>query len=240
MPEQTTFGRFARRLKSAYRRLRDGQLSVLSSEIIRQLHSETSAFGLRRDLQNKFPIPKAKIEITIRQLKDEDLAGLLDETLQDSAEQRVVSDQQGIIKAGIPGCHVAVANDSQEPCYMQWLISSEYNNLLEAHFQGILPPLKESEALLEGAYTPPAFRGLGIMPVAMAKISEQAAVLQARWVITFVGVDNIPSLKGCRRAGFEPYILRRDRWFLFRRTVSFQAIPDKQLQHYHKTTGGKP
>lgn len=238
LPGRTVFGPLARRLRSAYRRLRGGQYSVLLSEIMRQLHSETLSFGLRRDLQINFPAPKAKIDISIRQLENEDLASLLDASSQDPAEQRVVSDQQGIVKAGIPGCYVAVTSDGK-PCYMQWLISSEYNKLLEDHFQGIFPPLKKSEALLEGAYTPPAFRGLGIMPVAMARIAEQAAVLPARWVITFVGIDNIPSLKGCRRAGFEPFVFRKDRWFLFWRTVSFQAIPNSQLEHYHKNTAEK-
>ena len=41
----------------------------------------------------------------------------------------------------------------------------------------------------------------------MAQIAERGTDLGARWVITFVTVDNIPSLKGCQRAGFVPYLL---------------------------------
>jgi hypothetical protein len=48
--------------------------------------------------------------------------------------------------------------------------------------------------------------------------------LGARWVITFVTTDNEPSLKGCHRAGFCPYVLRRERWLLFRRRLSFEPL----------------
>jgi RimJ/RimL family protein N-acetyltransferase len=81
---------------------------------------------------------------------------------------------------------------------------------------------------MKNAYTPPAYRGLGIMSVAMALIAERASEIGAQEVFTFVGVDNIASLKGCQRAGFHPVLLhdcvrlgygviRRDR---------FEPLPD--------------
>jgi hypothetical protein len=43
-------------------------------------------------------------------------------------------------------------------------------------------------------------------------------------VITFVDEQNPASLKGCLRAGFAPYLRRRERFRLFRRSVTFDPI----------------
>jgi RimJ/RimL family protein N-acetyltransferase len=43
----------------------------------------------------------------------------------------------------------------------------------------------------------------------MALIAEKADTLGARYVITFVAPDNVPSLKGCQRCGFSPDLLHR-------------------------------
>ena len=71
------------------------------------------------------------------------------------------------------------------------------------------PNLEPDEALLENAFTPVAYRGHGIMSAAMALIAERAADIGARNVLTFVGDDNIGSLKGCQRAGFHPHLLNQ-------------------------------
>ena len=67
----------------------------------------------------------------------------------------------------------------------------------------------------ENAYTPPAYRGLGVMPAAMARIAERASDFGARKVMTFVATDNIASLKGCQRAGFHPHLLHQRARFGF-------------------------
>ena len=63
------------------------------------------------------------------------------------------------------------------------------------------------------------------MPAAMSKISEKAKDLNARWVLTFVAQDNIPSLKGCYKAGFKEYLLRSDKWFIHPFFRSLKFIP---------------
>ena len=125
----------------------------------------------------------------------------------------------------IPTCYVAVTQ-AGAPCYMQWLISSEYNDSILSRFNHVFPLLAPDEALLENAFTPEAYRGLGIMSFAMAHIAKKAESLNARWVITFVEKDNVPSLKGCKKAGFVPYLLRDDRWFLFHRRLTWTPLPD--------------
>ena len=62
------------------------------------------------------------------------------------------------------------------------------------------------------------------MAHAMALIAEQARDLGVQQVITFVSKDNIASLKGCERAGFAPYLDRRESWTLFRWRVRFRPL----------------
>jgi hypothetical protein len=79
---------------------------------------------------------------------------------------------------------------------MQWLFNAADNAFIQA--LGGFPRLEAHEALLENAYTPVKYRGLGIMSAAMALIAEHAAAIGATHVITFVD-DNVASLKGCPR-----------------------------------------
>ena len=93
---------------------------------------------------------------------------------------------------------------------------------------GGFPPLADGEALLENAYTPPAYRGLGVMAAAMAQIAERARDFGARKVLTFVATDNIASLKGCQRAGFYPHLLHRRTRFGFGLITRdrFETLPE--------------
>ena len=64
------------------------------------------------------------------------------------------------------------------------------------------------------------------MPAAMARIAERGKDIGARYVMTFVAESNTPSLKGCKRAGFYLYMMRREKWFLFRRKLTFTKLPE--------------
>jgi hypothetical protein len=201
------------------------------SDLMKALHyrwgSNLLSFGLRRDLHIPFTAPQASIPITVRPLEERDIKSILDTEApgisDDEREERKTRLQ--MLRAGIMTCYVAV-NDEDTPCYMQWLIGPEQNDKIQAYFKGIFPRLEPGEALLEGAFTPEAYRGKRIMPCAMAQIAEKAVGLGARWVITFVTQDNIPSLKGCQRSGFVPYLTREEKWRAFRHHVTFTPLPE--------------
>ena len=120
-------------------------------------------------------------------------------------------------------CYVGV-DQNDRACYMQWLIGPEENTNLQRIYHGGFPWLEEDEALLEDAFTPEAYRGLGIMSCAMAQIAERGKDINARYIITFVWENNIPSLKGCKRSGFVPYKLRRVRNLFFHRSITFTKL----------------
>lgn len=225
-------------LKNAFKLLWNGHYSILYSEFKKRLYSQSLSFGLQRDLNKPFEAVPAKIEIHVRVLENNDLEKLFEETEAAMVNPRIVAHQKAMVDANIPTCYVAVTSDD-DPCYMQWLIGYKDNDKIKSKLEGAFPPLNVSEALLEGAYGNPKYRGLGIMGEAMAEIAEKASQMNVRWVNTFVDITNIPSLKGCRRSGFEPYLLRKDKWFLFRRSISFHSLPEKLLESYNINTREK-
>lgn len=65
------------------------------------------------------------------------------------------------------------------------------------------------------------------MPATMSRIAELAPSLGLTELITFVDHNNIPSLKGCAKAGFRPFLTRKDMSilsaFTSRRFIPIQA-----------------
>jgi RimJ/RimL family protein N-acetyltransferase len=192
----------------------------------RRLHSDVEAYGLRRDLSVPHTPPTAKIEIGVRPMEDRDIAAVLDATAELSPDEKWDrSTRRRLLEARIGRPHVAVTEDD-EACYTQWLFTSADNEDIARHFDGIFPRLDDDTALLEGAFTPVAWRGKGVMSAAMSRIAEKAGPLGARYVITFVGIDNPASLRGCEKANFFPYLRRTQHFRLGRQRVDFELLED--------------
>jgi RimJ/RimL family protein N-acetyltransferase len=138
-----------------------------------------------------------------------------------SNDERALRKSRGELYASRIGTGYVAVTEDGDPAYCQWLIGPEFNALIADFFDGVFPRLELGEALLEGAFTPEAHRGKGIMPAAMARIAEHGHDIGAGRVITFVTSDNIPSIKGCERSGFAPYTTRHVIWNGLRRSVTF-------------------
>jgi RimJ/RimL family protein N-acetyltransferase len=173
------------------------------------LHFESTRFGLCRDLERPLQRPTAKIPISVRPLIEEDLPALLavDDTMADPRDRYETAWRRAFAARRLKGGYVAVDQRDGTPCYVQWLFGSVDNDFVSK--LGGFPKLAVDEALLENAFTPARYRGMGIMSAAMALIAERADDIGARHVLTFVEQDNIASLKGCQRAGFFPDLLHR-------------------------------
>lgn len=192
--------------------LNQGKLSFILAGVRKRILSQNKAYGLKRDLTVAFKNPDALLPLSIRPFKKED-------------DQYFTSDNynQGIIEANFNTCFVACTKEGT-PCYRQWLMGYDQNEKIQSFWNKSFPILGADEALLENAFTIPEFRGKRIMPAAMARIAEKGKDMGARYIITFVGIQNIPSLKGCKRCGFMPYVLRTESWFLFRKKVKFEPL----------------
>lgn len=168
-------------------------------------YSEFRGYGLRRDLSESWTAPSPKIPAIVRPLESGDLKILLPiEGDIDPGEEQQIRWRRHFLKKIPHGCYVAIDGRDGRPCYMQWLVLPEYNDIL-AQFK-CFPRLNENEALLEQAYTLPSHRGLGIMSFAMSEIAEKATKSGIRFVTTFVDVAGLASIKACQRAGFRMHL----------------------------------
>lgn len=196
-------------------------LKQLYSSTAHRMRSDQTAYGLKRDLDVDHTAPEALIPIGVRLLRDTDVPHVLESSASLGLEEKWDRNQRlRLLESGAGTCYVAVTAEDL-PCYVQWLFGAGDNAFLQDHFNGTFPVLDSDTALLEGAYTPTAFRGQRIMSAAMSLIAERGRDLDARYVITFVGTDNVPSLKGCKRAGFDVYLERQVNWRMLRLTVTF-------------------
>jgi hypothetical protein len=187
----------------------------------RRLYSPASrSLVLRRDLRQPLRPPPAKTPITVRAATAADRAGVSAILSELTGYDR--STRERFLELAIGTCYVAV-NQEGQICFTQWLVGAEDNHLLASYTH--LPTLARHEALLENAFTPMAFRGQGIMAAAMAQIAGCAVALGARWTLTVVREDNLPSIKGCIKAGFEPYMLKLDGWRLLRHDIRYTGLP---------------
>jgi len=212
-------------LRTGLSLLRHGDAGEVIRELVRRLYSTRRSYCLLRDLSVEFASPDAKIPIVVRPLEERDVARILDVSRpQASSDRSARARRLRLIEYGIPTCYVAVTEDDV-PCYLQWLMGHEQNERIRTFFGGEYPTLEHNEMLLENAFTDEAFRGMRIMPCAMSRIAERATESHANRVITFVEEANIASLKGCKRAGFMPYLMRTERWRFFRRSFELVELP---------------
>lgn len=202
-----------------------GNPGILINEMRRRMNSRSSFFGLERDLTVTLAMPEAKLPIQVRRLAPEDIPYIFKKRTAERSgpEMKDVARRTLLIKARFSRCYVAAVPDDR-PCYMQWLIGPDENRKVQAYFKGGFPWIGLDEILLEGAYTPPEYRGFGIMACAMFQIAEKGRQLGARRAITFVQRENSAALAGCRKAGFVPYLVRDDSWKNFRRTLKFTSL----------------
>lgn len=204
-------------LDDAWNEIRRGNTQYIYQQVVRQFRQEWLAYGLRRDLLQPHPAPAARIPIAIRELQDSDISDLLlSPAITSSRQEKLeIANRIALLAEQIPTCYVAIDLEKNKPCFIQWLMLHTANDRIKTIFKGRFPKLKSDEALLENAYTPEAYRGKGIMPSAMAMTSDMARSAGCRSVITFVLKDNPASLNGCRKAGFIPFLIRRDHHLLF-------------------------
>jgi RimJ/RimL family protein N-acetyltransferase len=191
-----------------------------------RIYSETYSLGLQRDLTMPLDLPQAEFPLTIRPLRESDIPKIFDfkrPGLSKHDEIDLVTRLEHHY-ANIPTCYVAVASDDT-PVFMEWLMGHAENKKIQAHFNEIFPVLSPDELLLENAYTVREFRGKGVMAAAAAGISELGKKVGAKLVLTFIEQNNIASLKASKRAGFFPYTMRHEKWFLFHRTLTFSELP---------------
>lgn len=175
---------------------------VIGEELKTRLSSQAVEFGLRCNLE-QLPEPRpAKVPLTLERCEGpfEGFNAELERTT--GADYGRALRRKRLHEKGVRTLHVT-SNADRTPVYVQWLITPPDKRLLDQHDPGYWPPLKDDEVLLEFAYTFTPFRGLGVMTDAMGQLLRVGAALGAKSALTYVLSDNIPSLRGCAKVGFD-------------------------------------
>lgn len=175
---------------------------VIAKELRNRLASSSASFGLRCELEHLPPIPEGSISLTM-----EPCTGSFDGFAKElgrtaGPDYGRVLRRQRLHEAEVRTLHVAWTED-REPVYVQWLVTPENRVKLDAAAVDYWPPFAPDEVLLEFAYTFTPFRGKGVMGDGMGQLLRIAAEGGASVAYTYVNLDNIPSLRGCAKVGFE-------------------------------------
>jgi len=199
-----------------FRMIRRGESGVVLKEFRDRLWSNETSLILRCDLRQHHHAPPPKIPIRLRPMELGDVPSIVAERPR----------RLPVLLDDIPGGYVAIT-EAGELAFIIWLIFSWEWPRFKRHFKGeIAEPLKADECMLEFAYTFEKFRGRGVMSAAMVMIAEEAVKLQpsVRWAYNYIRLGNEASLKGCRNAGFRPYLRREERWRAMRLRQNFVAL----------------
>jgi hypothetical protein len=180
-----------------------------------RLWSTTTAFGLVARLDD-LPEPRPA-EIPVAMAPIAAFEGFSDEAASADGEDALEAERRdALCRAGVTTLYVAATEDG--PAYAQWLVLPHEQAALHAHLP-LFPRLADGEALVEGAYTFLRARGRGVMADGMHQLLVRAQEAGAERALTYVSLDNVPSLRGCARVGFRPDHLRTDARRLGRRIV---------------------
>jgi hypothetical protein len=198
--------------------LAGGNVRPIFEDLSRWAWSHDRAVGMERDLTLSFEPPAARVPIEVVRLDNAHAVRLFSEEGLDTSSVLDMESRRRFWEDGIPDAYVAI-DEEGIPCFVQWAIPGEHAELVKSYFGDGFPELRPDEMLLEGAWARPEARGKRIMAEAMSRITLAGARPQHRRAITFVGVDNEPSIRGCRAAGYEVYIGREETWRFGRRKV---------------------
>lgn len=191
-----------------------------------RLYSQSEGVGVRRDLSVPFPMPQSKVPVEVRPLRPtDDLSLIADAAGLDPAEAQMRADQRWILSANVENCWVGVDPEGTV-CVMTFLFTSKDNARIQARWRGELPELRSDEALIEGSFVAESHRAVGVAPHVVARVVEQASVLDARYVYTYMAKENIGAQKAAAKIGFKPYVERQQSWFLFRRRFRFLPVAE--------------
>lgn len=185
-----------------------------------QLLSRRLYLGLRCDLRALPKVPSARQPLAMKAEGGPTFRGF-DEELRrvEGADYVQVLLRTWMCRADVRTLYVARSGDRQ-PMYAQWLVRQDDEWRMNDHTPDVHDPLAPGDVLLEGAYTFHDFRGIGAMADGMAQLLRLARDEGHEAAITYVGADNVPSLRGCARVGFVLDHARRNVRVLGRHTSS--------------------
>lgn len=196
--------------------LKNGGLRIFWNHLKRQIYSEATFWGLERNLQTDGVHAPSEIEYTLRLASKEDMKEVLQKSKSESREAVYdLIQRKWFYESGFHDCYIARTADTNDPCYIQWLVSSADDHVVSRGFRSRFPRLRGDEVLVDNVFTFEKYRGKRIMPSVIVELSQMARRKGFKRMLTYVREDNISSLKGFERAGFKKFEKMRQIRFLF-------------------------
>ena len=200
-------------------------IAVLFEELLRRLYSNETSYGFHFDLTKPIAVKEPHISVSLRTLQRNDISGLFNFGKEDynSKELRKAVECLTLLKSGIPTCYVGIAED-EYPCVMCWLLEPDKNEDIQSYFHSGIPILKTHEVLCEYVYSHPRFRGHHLMGWITEMLFNIAAEKGFRLAIAFIHEQNIVSLRTSSKIGWRPFLIKKVRWRLFKRRITFEPF----------------
>jgi hypothetical protein len=204
-------------------------------ELRERLWSNRVHVGLTSDLSGPV-VTRGELPIQMRPVDAGAFTGFRDELGKTSGRDALESlGRQRMCDAGVETLYVTVAGDGR-PVYAQWCINASGQAVLARLCPNDFPPARDGQVLLEGAYTFTAFRGMRAMADGMSQLVRAARQAGARSALTYVNIDNVPSLRGCAACGFRPDHMRIDRWRFGHRRSAFAPLSSATADRFAHAT----
>lgn len=203
-----------------------GETKSVFKAIMDKIYSENLAFGFKYNLLENSSKPRVLIKTIIREFKNGDMHHF-----------KMDKENNELIKQ-LPTCYVAVTKKG-DPCFRIWYIDHKQNKKIKEFWGDTFPQLKKDEVLLESAFTVSKYRGMGLHPAIMIDILEKRKKKGIKYAFAFASIKNVNSIRSFYYASFHPYTLRREKWFLFKKSIIFEEIPNDLKVYHKKITGNR-
>jgi RimJ/RimL family protein N-acetyltransferase len=204
------------KIKNAWILFRLGGIALLLSSLRPGLYSKVVLIGLEKHLGEPDARMQSGVNYYLQLASARDIVELYQHVQQKGQDSRYeLTIRKRFYEVGFHNCFMARNAENNEICYVQWMISNSDGNFGSPDFHSRFKRLGQFDAQLEHAYTLAKYRGKNIMPCVMQELFQIARNRGFKRVITYVTSDNIASLKGCQKAGFQKFEEVHCRSFLF-------------------------
>jgi GNAT superfamily N-acetyltransferase len=136
---------------------------------------------------------------------------------------------------------LVIARHDGEIAAVHFIHTAAHGDRLEHVAPRMYQPLREDEALTEGVFVFPAFRGRGIAPRMLRASTSELGRRGFRRCLAVIDLGNVPSLRAFAAAGYDAGpIMRTDSYRLGRRTSRFVAADVAARRRYHEAVRPGP
>jgi hypothetical protein len=218
--------------------LRYGHFGIALRELCRGFFSDVVYYGMALD--TTVPIKPAVINLPLsireytlndmKSLQHFDTPGITGEGILERLRRL------SLLKSGTSTCYAAF-DANNKPYHMLWFIGPEENGKVQSFFNKGFPLIADNEMLVEATFTLEPYRGQRIMGWTIAELARKYADHGIKRLIMFVRPTNTTSLRAAKHIGFEPYIIRQDRWRIYNRSTNYKPLTEHDRKVFLHLTG---